>query len=93
MGHFPLSINNASHIHLDHQRPNWKLAHNPVFEGLAFLFEFQIGSFPIAAGALGSPAGRLLDVQPSASANETLPQFLLISMFTSAHVGLVPEFF
>jgi hypothetical protein len=46
-----------------------KLAHNPVAEGLAFLFAFQIESFPVAAGALGSPAGRLLDVQLSAEAH------------------------
>jgi hypothetical protein len=60
---------------------------------LAFLFAFQTESFPVAAGALVFPAGRLLDVQPSASADETLPQFLLIPMSTSAHNGLVPEFF
>jgi hypothetical protein len=42
--------------------------HSPAAEGLAFLFAFQIESFPVAAGALGSPAGRLLDVQPWAEA-------------------------
>jgi hypothetical protein len=55
MGHFPLSINNASHIHLDHQRPNWKLAHNPVFEGLAFLFEFQNRILPDRSGRAWFP--------------------------------------
>jgi hypothetical protein len=51
------------------KRRNRKLAHYPVFEGLAFLFAFQIESFPVAAGALGSLAGRLLDVQLSAEAH------------------------
>ena len=32
-------------------------------EALAFLFAFQIESFPVVAGTLHSSAGRLLDVQ------------------------------
>jgi hypothetical protein len=46
-----------------------KLIHWSVSERLAFLFAFQIESFPVVAGALRSPAGRLFDVQPWAEAH------------------------
>src|SRR5271156_4781369 len=56
------------------KRRNRKLAHYEFSEGLAFLFAFQIESFPVAAGALRSPAGRLLDVQPWAEAHGGIPR-------------------